>query len=126
MVGQGRLLALLVPAVLALPGCAWLPFQEASCPEVTDTSAWINRMPGLEASDGKLHVVVRLTDDQSWKLSPVRTGPEGVLVLSLSEGGPSVPGTAAYQQKGKPLPVGIKIECHGKAVASIDEITVAW
>ncbi|MDX1292814.1 MAG: hypothetical protein R3265_08390 [Hyphomonas sp.] len=124
MVGRSSLLALVSGMVLA--GCAWLPFGEPACPDITDTSAWINRMPGPGQSGGKLHVVVRLADDQSWKLSPVPTEEEGLLVLSLSEGGPSVPGTAAYQQSRKPLPQRVKIECHGKAVAFIDKITVAY
>lgn len=124
MVGRSSLLALVSGMVLA--GCAWLPFGEPACPEITDTSAWINRMPGPGQSGGKLHVVVRLADDQSWKLSPVPTEEAGLLVLSLSEGGPSVSGTAAYQQSRKPLPQRVKIECHGRAVAFIDKITVAY
>ena len=124
MVGKTSFLSLACGLVLS--GCAWLPFGGNACPEITDTSAWINRMPGPGQSGGKLHVVVQLADDQSWKLSPVPTEEEGLLVLSLSEGGPSVAGTAAYQQSRKPLPQRIKIECHGKAVASIGEITVAY
>jgi hypothetical protein len=125
MVRRRSLLALVFG--VALSGCAWLPFGGNTCPEITDTSAWVNRMPGPDQpAGGKLHVVVRLADDQSWKLSPVATGEEGLLVLALSAGGPSVPGTAAYQQSRKPLPQRIKIECHGKAVAFIDKITVAY
>ncbi|WP_348763758.1 hypothetical protein, partial [Hyphomonas atlantica] len=81
-----------------LSGCAALPFFGAACPEITDTSAWINRMPGPgQPSGGKLHVVVRVADDQPWMLTPQSGQPEGLLVLELSKGGPSLPGTAAYQ-----------------------------
>ena len=124
MVGRSSLLAL--SCALGLSGCAWLPFGNASCPEITDTSAWINRMPGPGNSNGKLHVVVRVADDQSWKLSPLPAEEEGLLVLNLAEGGPSVSGTAAYQQSRKPLPQRIKIDCHGKTVAVIDKITIAY
>jgi len=124
MVGKTSFLSLACGLVLS--GCAWLPFGGNSCPEITDASAWINRMPGPGQSGGKLHVVVRLADDQSWKLSPVPTEEEGLLVLSLSEGGPSVAGTAAYQQSRKPLPQRIKIECHGMAVVYIVEIITVF
>lgn len=125
MVGKTSFLTLACGLVLS--GCAWLPFGGNACPEITDTSAWINRMPGPgQSGGGKLHVVVRLADDQSWKLSPVPTEEEGLLVLSLSEGGPSVAGTAAYQQSRKPLPQRIKIECHGTAVVHIEEITTVF
>ena len=111
---------------LVLTGCAWLPFGEPACPEIVETSAWVNRMPGPGQSGGKLHVVVRLADDQAWKLSPGTQDDTGRLHLTLSEGGPSVPGTAAYQQSRKPLPKQVEIECHGKTVAFIDKITVAY
>ncbi|KCZ57797.1 hypothetical protein HY36_11510 [Hyphomonas atlantica] len=114
-------------ACFMLPGCTTLPFFGATCPEITDTSAWINRMPGPgQPSGGKLHVVVRVADDQSWMLTPQSGHSEGLLVLDLSKGGPSVPGTAAYQQSRKPLPQHIQVQCQGKRVATIDEITVAY
>ena len=91
MVGRRSLLA--VASGFILTGCAWLPFGETACPEITDTSAWINRMPGPGQSGGKLHVVVRVADEQSWR---------------------------------KPLPQRVKIECHGKTVAFIDKITIAY
>jgi hypothetical protein len=71
-------------------------------------------------------MVVRVADDQPWRLSPAPKEEEGLLILNLSEGGPSVPGTAAYQQSRKPLPQRVRIECHGKTVAYIDKITVAY
>jgi len=114
-------------ACFMLSGCAALPFFGAACPEITDTSAWINKMPGPgQPSGGKLHVVVRVADDQPWMLTPQPGQPEGLLVLELSKGGPSVPGTAAYQQSRKPLPQHIQVQCQGKLVATVDEITVAY
>ena len=71
MVGRRSLLA--VASGFILTGCAWLPFGETACPEITDTSAWINRMPGPGQSGGKLHVVVRVADEQSWRLGSVPT-----------------------------------------------------
>lgn len=124
LVGRRSLLA--VASGFILTGCAWLPFSEPACPEITDTSAWINRMPGPGQSGGKLHVVVRVADEQSWRLGSVPTEDEGLLILSLTQGGPSVPGTAAYQQSRKPLPQRVRIECHDKTVAFIDKITVAY
>lgn len=122
---RGALLVAVTSGLLA--GCAGLPFAGKSCPEITDTSAWINRMPGPgQPSGGKLHVVVRVDDDQPWMLSPAATQSEDLLVLALSEGGPSVPGTAAYQQSRKPLPQRVEVECRGRTVATIEKITVAY
>ncbi|RAN32891.1 hypothetical protein HY11_04175 [Hyphomonas pacifica] len=113
-----------VTALLA--SCAGMSDASTPCPDVTEVSAWVNRMPGPDDRPVKLHVLVRVSDDQSWMLSPVASDEAGVLRLSLSPGGPSVSGTAAYQQKSAPMPEQIKIECHGETVASIEEIITAF
>ncbi|KCZ49355.1 hypothetical protein [Hyphomonas pacifica] len=115
----------LVTSVM-LVSCSAVSDASAPCPEVTDVSAWVNRMPGAGGRPAKLHVLVRVADDQSWMLSPVVSAEEGVLRLFLSPGGPSVPGTAAYQQKSAPMPEQVKIECHGKIVASVKEIMTTF
>ena len=125
MVRSGLVLATCAVTAL-LSSCAAMPDASTPCPDVTDVSAWVNRMPGPDDRPAKLHVLVRVSDDQSWMLSPVVSDEADILRLSLSPGGPSVPGTAAYQRKSAPMPRQIKIECHGETVASIEEIMTAF
>lgn len=106
--------------------CLWPAPQEFACPDVTRASAWVNQMPGPGRKSTNFHIALRLDDAQSWMLSPEQSGEDGVMTLSLMPGGPAVPGTAGFRDAvPNPMPGEIRIQCHGKTVAIIDEVSVA-
>lgn len=119
--------AAVLAAGICLSACCLFPAQqEFACPGVKKASAWVNRMPGPGRSSANFHIALRLDDAQSWMLSPETSGEAGVMTLSLMPGGPAVAGTAGYRQAvPDPLPDEIRIQCHGKTVAIIDDVTIA-
>ena len=105
-------------ACFMLSGCAALPFFGAACPEITDTSAWINKMPGPgQPSGGKLHVVeLGLAERHLGRASPCPLENPGELgdleharaVRILWQTGLSHPTQAGSRMQGWHARVGLK------------------
>ena len=114
---------------IALTGACAMPGNATPSPlcnfTITDTSAWINMMPGPGGPPGNLTVVVELEDDGvSRRFEPQDMDSDGTLKLDVVEWGPEEGlGKIVYRTKGV-QPDRIEIFCDGELVTSTD-VTIA-
>lgn len=125
--------AIAAMVVSGLSSCAVPPaadMNDGLCAfEVTDSNAWINRMPTVGQRSGPtLNVMVRVQPADSIRALAVidDTGP--VLGLKVVEGrAPLQPGTLSWRMYAPATPYeAVEISCNGNTIARIDEIDTVY
>lgn len=124
--------AQLVIAAAALAGCACQPLSSAAgpepltCPALRRAEAWVNRMPGPQAPDKALIVLVELETSERWMLRRTEEPQnDHALVLELVPGGAGHPGSAAYRGAASAEWKRVDIRCDGDRYHLIQDILTA-
>lgn len=113
---------------LALTGACLMPGKATPSPlcnfSITDTSAWVNMMPGPGGPPRNLTVVVEIEDDgMSRRFEPQGVDENGTLKLDVVEWGPKEGlGKIVYRTRGH-QPERVEIFCDGDLITSTDVTT---
>ena len=111
-------------AIAGLCGCTHiLPAPDKACPGVRRAEAWVNRMPGPQASGQTLVVVVELESAERWRLEKAALERDpSILTLELSQGGAGHPGSAGYRSPDAGKPRQIDILCNAEPHHTISDV----